>query len=126
MTTSALLGSTCTSQGLPAVHLSYLEAIVIPWDPRTSCKRLDDTEVRLRWLSRPAVDRQYVLRTRGERDYEVHLRPQRHVRARLRHRLLPRKDALGGPRDRKITRLNSSHANISYAVFCLKKKSATL
>src|SRR3712207_7878031 len=31
----------------------------------------------------------------------------------------------GGPfvvEDRKSTRLNSSHANISYAVFCLKKK----
>src|SRR3712207_7131527 len=31
----------------------------------------------------------------------------------------------GGPKqlvDRKSTRLNSSHANISYAVFCLKKK----
>src|SRR3712207_7725018 len=26
------------------------------------------------------------------------------------------------PGDRKSTRLNSSHANISYAVFCLKKK----
>src|SRR3712207_8912129 len=26
------------------------------------------------------------------------------------------------PADRKSTRLNSSHANISYAVFCLKKK----
>src|SRR3712207_8694316 len=39
-------------------------------------------------------------------------------------------DRSGGPacpkplpaRDRKSTRLNSSHANISYAVFCLKKK----
>src|SRR3712207_8545750 len=33
--------------------------------------------------------------------------------------------APGGPvetLDRKSTRLNSSHANISYAVFCLKKK----
>src|SRR5690625_6242289 len=31
--------------------------------------------------------------------------------------------ALGGaPRDRKSTRLNSSHVAISYAVFCLKKK----
>src|SRR3712207_7786233 len=29
-----------------------------------------------------------------------------------------------GP-DRKSTRLNSSHANISYAVFCLKKKKNT-
>src|SRR5258707_8361993 len=28
----------------------------------------------------------------------------------------------GGGRDWKSTRLNSSHANISYAVFCLKKK----
>src|SRR3712207_7176377 len=27
--------------------------------------------------------------------------------------------------DRKSTRLNSSHANISYAVFCLKKKNYT-
>src|SRR3712207_7705676 len=29
-------------------------------------------------------------------------------------------------RDRKSTRLNSSHANISYAVFCLKKKKQTV
>src|SRR3712207_7262019 len=28
----------------------------------------------------------------------------------------------GRGKDRKSTRLNSSHANISYAVFCLKKK----
>src|SRR3712207_8189971 len=28
-------------------------------------------------------------------------------------------------RDRKSTRLNSSHANISYAVFCLKKKASS-
>src|SRR2546430_3834057 len=30
--------------------------------------------------------------------------------------------AESGPRDRKSTRLNSSHSQISYAVFCLKKK----
>src|SRR3712207_7801397 len=30
------------------------------------------------------------------------------------------------PLDRKSTRLNSSHANISYAVFCLKKKNKPL
>src|SRR3712207_8545428 len=30
--------------------------------------------------------------------------------------------AVREPLDRKSTRLNSSHANISYAVFCLKKK----
>src|ERR1035437_10793309 len=38
-------------------------------------------------------------------------------------------DAIGpkaiGVVDRKSTRLNSSHANISYAVFCLKKKTDT-
>src|SRR3712207_7251498 len=35
-------------------------------------------------------------------------------------RLLP--GVMGNEEDRKSTRLNSSHANISYAVFCLKKK----
>src|SRR2546427_4111913 len=30
-----------------------------------------------------------------------------------------------GPSDRKSTRLNSSHSQISYAVFCLKKKKKT-
>src|SRR3712207_8480605 len=33
-----------------------------------------------------------------------------------------RRHGLPARRDRKSTRLNSSHANISYAVFCLKKK----
>src|SRR5947209_11368250 len=37
---------------------------------------------------------------------------------------LARKSAQGV--DRKSTRLNSSHANISYAVFCLKKKKRQL
>src|SRR3712207_7805883 len=48
------------------------------------------------------------------------------LQARLEH------GALGGlsasdldQEDRKSTRLNSSHANISYAVFCLKKKKKT-
>src|SRR3712207_8328421 len=46
-----------------------------------------------------------------------------------RHRvqLCPRAEPVGVDRllaeDRKSTRLNSSHANISYAAFCLKKKS---
>src|SRR5436309_12303301 len=37
----------------------------------------------------------------------------------LRHQLRSRR------RDRKSTRLNSSHVKISYAVFCLKKKNST-
>src|SRR3712207_8136129 len=46
------------------------------------------------------------------------------------HAIDPWFDLQGGvrydPRDRKSTRLNSSHANISYAVFCLKKKRGPL
>src|SRR3712207_8715164 len=43
--------------------------------------------------------------------------------ARLRRSRHPRVlDRQPARRDRKSTRLNSSHANISYAVFCLKKK----
>src|SRR3712207_7514689 len=38
----------------------------------------------------------------------------------VQHRLEERD--VGRRADRKSTRLNSSHANISYAVFCLKKK----
>src|SRR3712207_6928289 len=50
------------------------------------------------------------------------LRPRLRLALRGRHRRRP------GPlpaQDRKSTRLNSSHANISYAVFCLKKKNIT-
>src|SRR5947209_14134755 len=48
-------------------------------------------------------------------------------RGRPSQRVSPRREAQGGwavagQQDRKSTRLNSSHANISYAVFCLKKK----
>src|SRR5947209_9045795 len=43
--------------------------------------------------------------------------------AELRPDLLEERAVGGRPaQDRKSTRLNSSHANISYAVFCLKKK----
>src|SRR5690606_41958454 len=44
------------------------------------------------------------------------LRPDAALRLALRRR------AASGRRDRKSTRLNSSHVKISYAVFCLKKK----
>src|SRR3712207_8474235 len=51
--------------------------------------------------------------------HPVFERPERGVRHRLRGEgaLAVRVEP-----DRKSTRLNSSHANISYAVFCLKKK----
>src|SRR3712207_8672876 len=48
----------------------------------------------------------------------MHPRGSRHQPGRIARYWSP-----GSPaRDRKSTRLNSSHANISYAVFCLKKK----
>src|SRR5690554_7303910 len=37
----------------------------------------------------------------------------------------PDEIAIEAPLDRKSTRLNSSHVRISYAVFCLKKKTIT-
>src|SRR2546430_5967458 len=42
------------------------------------------------------------------------------LRARRVHRPINRREGVGS--DRKSTRLNSSHSQISYAVFCLKKK----
>src|SRR2546430_13491764 len=42
------------------------------------------------------------------------------------HSRCARRPALPGRPDRKSTRLNSSHSQISYAVFCLKKKKITL
>src|SRR2546422_3938111 len=44
------------------------------------------------------------------------------IEAALQSQLYPRLRIGVGPLDRKSTRLNSSHGYISYAVFCLKKK----
>src|SRR3712207_7645552 len=69
-----------------------------------------------------------LFRSRGDKEGAVLLQ---HVARRAgRAQLLSLEHELGDVRDqvldrgldRKSTRLNSSHANISYAVFCLKKK----
>src|SRR3712207_9163516 len=52
-------------------------------------------------------------------------RPRRDMGRYIARRLLLTIPVLIGA-DRKSTRLNSSHANISYAVFCLKKKKTTI
>src|SRR3712207_7602943 len=52
----------------------------------------------------------------SKRDFD-HIHPP----SRFRHGFQP-----CGKQDRKSTRLNSSHANISYAVFCLKKKNTAV
>src|SRR3989475_3951766 len=50
-------------------------------------------------------------------------RDNRHAEDSERQRQLVGRQVSGGPaQDRKSTRLNSSHSQISYAVFCLKKK----
>src|SRR3712207_7877736 len=41
------------------------------------------------------------------------------------HQAVAARGDRGEGKDRKSTRLNSSHANISYAVFCLKKKKSS-
>src|SRR3712207_7843402 len=75
---------------------------------------LDDYE---RWL-RIAKEEAPRIHLHAYSPMEIHFmagdRPLPEVFARLR--------AAGLGSDRKSTRLNSSHANISYAVFCLKKK----
>src|SRR3712207_8238046 len=53
-------------------------------------------------------------------------RQQRRERAQRPQRRSGSSGTTAGGTDRKSTRLNSSHANISYAVFCFKKKKHTL
>src|SRR5690242_21431437 len=54
----------------------------------------------------------------GDDDLGVELEDQ--------HLEVPDRPDRGHVRDRKSTRLNSSHMSISYAVFCLKKKKSTI
>src|SRR3712207_6884164 len=58
----------------------------------------------------------------GRRARAGERRPRRGPFARAGGRKVPAHQAAHEHEDRKSTRLNSSHANISYAVFCLKKK----
>src|SRR2546427_5885937 len=75
-----------------------------------------------RHLVPEVLDRRCVLRLelestrRGERREENHVRRCRAIVGIMRVHALS---------DRKSTRLNSSHSQISYAVFCLKKKNKT-
>src|SRR5256885_13186411 len=62
-----------------------------------------------------------ISRVRGSRPTCAWLPPRRWTRARGRA-TRARTAGPWPPRDRKSTRLNSSHLVISYAVFCLKKK----
>src|SRR2546430_10537211 len=58
----------------------------------------------------------WFVRAEMLRVHLIHLRKIGHIR-----QVDRRLDDIGQRRDRKSTRLNSSHSQISYAVFCLKK-----
>src|SRR5688572_31660579 len=65
------------------------------------------------WTEAAAHDRRRVERVRRSRG-DVGIPPRWPVE--------PKAEVMGCWGDRKSTRLNSSHSQISYAVFCLKKK----
>src|SRR3712207_8386703 len=70
----------------------------------------------------PAVDAEVVVQDRvGADPLHAQLRPRERERLRELVADPAALEELREPLDRKSTRLNSSHANISYAVFCLKK-----
>src|SRR5438874_3976500 len=76
------------------------------------------TLFRSRWLARGPLEnvphRRALLHLHRERP--------RRLGSRADQRALARRQGAGAGKDRKSTRLNSSHVEISYAVFCLKKK----
>src|SRR5690348_17743472 len=75
----------------------------------------------LHWLSTPVRESTSVLAPRGSGQADEP--PANGPRTAARRPFHPRPlDANTASRDRKSTRLNSSHPSISYAVFCLKKK----
>src|SRR5690349_23724529 len=63
---------------------------------------------------------------RQRRDLDHRLRAVTSISMRMRGSASPAEIMVAAGRDRKSTRLNSSHVEISYAVFCLKKKKLRL
>src|SRR5947209_10906866 len=72
-------------------------------------------------LFRSQLDPIHVNFNASERDV-LHVRDMLNKRNQKGTDLIGTEVDVGLQTDRKSTRLNSSHANISYAVFCLKKK----
>src|SRR3712207_7416017 len=100
----------------------FVKATVVA--TKLACRQLTRRRASIRTL--------FELTLRGSVHDEV--RPFGPVLLSVDRSLLPRRPSLATQspdprhrmsRDRKSTRLNSSHANISYAVFCLKKKKTT-
>src|SRR5207245_7236084 len=85
--------------------------------PYTTLFRSSTTVCRWANLAGPlgSIRRPYRSPWHGERNGWIREGSRSSVQERTRHKTKAR-------RDRKSTRLNSSHGSISYAVFCLKKK----
>src|SRR3712207_8640532 len=82
--------------------------------PYTTLFRSAERPTRRRPAFGERVERHVAEGDHGIGDGNADAQPENGQRAQHKRR--------GPPADRKSTRLNSSHANISYAVFCLKKK----
>src|SRR5690348_17993727 len=88
--------------------------------PYTTLFRSRRTGFRLRSESRRYFSQQHVTRSHGDgRQLRIRGNTNRHDRCPTRD---PNAERHYVEQDRKSTRLNSSHPSISYAVFCLKKK----
>src|ERR1035438_3418060 len=97
-----------------------------PWDLRQLCIQdlLDSIDFVRKSVGIPFQDVYNIMLRHGWTLGTAQMVPVMHLLIRLSHRaqveVLTRHWA--SHRDRKSTRLNSSHLGISYAVFCLKKK----
>src|SRR5438128_7990562 len=81
--------------------------------------------VRPTWPCKELVTERACQQQRAPVDYHKHANAGQLEERKLReiaHSRVGRSILQGYERDRKSTRLNSSHGSISYAVFCLKKK----
>src|SRR3712207_2172135 len=112
-------------EGRTAGPDAWIEAEARQVGPHAAHRQADPAAPQHELLHRrPAPERegQVQLIRRVPADQVADLRLLRRVKKPSRARLRPARAAPQPRRDRKSTRLNSSHANISYAVFCLKKK----
>src|SRR5690606_39710637 len=108
--------------------LSFSSSLIIPQPPRSTLFPYT-TLFRSRKSKNVPVDRSSMRQHRIGQALPPAVRPVPHAKGepalvkctQSRHQQLKRIDH-GQNRDRKSTRLNSSHVKISYAVFCLKKK----
>src|SRR3712207_7620774 len=71
------------------------------------------------------IERHHERKKNGFLTNDIDIALTRRIPSDSYHQILHKHNRSDNKQDRKSTRLNSSHANISYAVFCLKKKNAS-